>query len=155
MTVEKITPHIVVRGAERAAAWYAEALGAREQGRIAVPGGRLMSVDLRFGPAAVMIADEFPELGVVSPLSVGGTSTVLTLATDDAEALWERAVGAGAEVVEPLRDAFWGDRHGVLRDPFGHRWGVAQHLRDVPAAEVERAAAEAFGGGGATAQRAR
>jgi PhnB protein len=71
---------------------------------------------------------------------------VLTLGTGDAGALWRRAVDAGAEVLHPLQDQFWGDRHGQLIDPYGHRWGVAQHLRDVPPEEVVRAAAEAFGG---------
>jgi PhnB protein len=143
-----ITPHIVVRGAARAAEWYAEALGAEERSRIPLPDGRLMSVELWFGDAPVMVADEFPEMGVVSPLTVGGTSTVLNLSTDDVEALWARALAAGAEVLHPLADAFWGDRHGQITDPFGHRWGLAQHVRDVPPEEVARAAAAAFGGGG-------
>jgi PhnB protein len=142
-----ITPHIVVRDAARAAEWYAEALGAVERSRIPLPDGRLMSVELRFGDSPVMLADEFPEMGVVSPLTVGGTSTVLNLQTDDVDALWERALAAGAEVLHPLGDAFWGDRHGQITDPFGHRWGLAQHIRDVPPEDVARAAAEAFGGG--------
>ena len=98
-----ITPHIVVWNAARAAEWYAEALGAEERSRIPVPGGKLMSVELWFGDSAVMVADEFPEMGVLSPQSVGGTSTVLNLYTEDVDALWERAVRAGAEVLHPLR----------------------------------------------------
>jgi len=105
-----------------------------------------MSVELWFGDSAVMVADEFPELGVLSPQTVGGTSTVLQLYTEDVEILWKRAVDAGAEVLHPLQDVFWGDRHGQLTDPFGHRWGLAQHLRDVPSEEVARATATAFGG---------
>ena len=140
-----ITPHIVVRDAERAVAWYAQALGAEERSRIPLPGGRLMSVELAFGDSTVMVADEFPEAGVLSPLSVGGTSIVLNISTDDVDALWQRALDAGAEVLHPLADAFWGERHGQITDPFGHRWGLAQHIRDVPHDEVVRAAAEAFG----------
>jgi len=136
-----ITPHIIVRGAARAVEWYKEALGAEERSRVPLPGEKLMSVELRFGDSTVMVADEFPEMGVLSPQTVGGTSTVLHLYTEDVEILWKRAVDAGAVVLHPLQDQFWGDRHGQLTDPFGHRWGLAQHLRDVPSEEVARAAA--------------
>jgi PhnB protein len=141
-----ITPHLVVRGAARAAAWYVEALGAEERSRIEVPGGKLMQVELRFGDATVMLADEFEELGVLSPLSIGGTATVLHLSTDDVDALWQRAVDAGAEVRQPLSDAFWGERYGQITDPFGHRWGLAQRMRDVPEEEIAAAARVLFGG---------
>jgi PhnB protein len=105
-----------------------------------------MSVELWFGDSAVMVADEFPEMGVLSPQNVSGTSTVLNLYVEDVDALWERAVGAGAEVLHPLGNTFWGGRHGQITDPFGHRWGLAQHMRNVPSEEIIRAAAEAFGG---------
>jgi len=140
-----ITPHIVVRDAERAVEWYTRALGAEERDRIPLPGGKLMSVELAIGDSTVMLADEFPEAGVLSPLSVGGTSVVLNISTDDVDSLWQRALDAGAEVLHPLEDAFWGERHGQITDPFGHRWGMAQHIRDVPHDEVVRVAAEAFG----------
>jgi len=142
-----VTPHIVVRDAARAVEWYKQAFGAEERSRVPLPGGKLMSVELWFGDSAVMVADEFPEMGICSPQTVGGTSsTVLNLSTKDVDALWRRAVDAGAEVLHPLRDQFWGDRHGQLTDPYGHRWGLAQHLRDVPHEEIVRAAAEAFAG---------
>jgi PhnB protein len=143
---QSLTPHIVVRDAAGAAEWYKRALGAEERSRVPLPGGKLMSVELWFGDSAVMVADEFPEAGICSPQTVGGTSTVLHLSTEDVDALWKRAVDAGAVVLHPLQDQFWGDRHGQLTDPYGHRWGLAQHLRDVPPEEVARAAAEAFGG---------
>jgi PhnB protein len=139
-----ITPHIVVQGAERAAGFYREAFGAEELSRIPVPDGRLMSVELRIGDQALHLADEFPEMGVLAPPSIGGTAVVLALDVDDAEAAFARAVAAGAEVRQPLQDAFWGDRHGQLEDPFGHRWNISQHLRDVPHDEVVAAAARAF-----------
>jgi PhnB protein len=104
-----------------------------------------MSVKLVIGDAIVMLADEFPEMGVVSPLTVGGTSVVLTFAVDDADAAFARALEAGAQVVHPLSDTFYGDRHGQLMDPFGHRWGLSQHLRDVPLDEVVRGAAAVAG----------
>jgi PhnB protein len=142
----RIDAHIVVRDAARAADWYAQALGAEERERVPLPSGKLMSVELAFGESTVMVADEFPEAGILSPLSIGGTATVLNITTDDVDALWQRALEAGAEVLHPLADAFWGDRHGQIVDPFGHRWGLSQHIRDVPRDEVVRAAAEAFGG---------
>jgi PhnB protein len=123
-----------------------EALGAEERGRIPVPGGKFMQIELRFGESTVMIADEFPDWGVLSPLALGGTYGALTIETDDVDALWERALAAGAEVHSPLQDAFWGDRHGQIIDPFGHRWGLSQHLRDVPREEMVAAAAAMFGG---------
>ena len=141
-----ITPHIVVRDAARAADWYKQALGAEERGRIPLPGGKLMQVELWFGDSAVMLADEFPEAGILSPLSIGGTAVVLNLFSEDVQTLWERAVAAGAEVLHPLQDQFWGDRHGQVTDPFGHRWGLAQHVREVSRDEIMRAAAAAFGG---------
>src|SRR5215218_1493197 len=143
---QTITPHLVVRGAGAASARYQRALGAEERGRIPVPGGRFMQVELRFGDSTVMLADEFPELGVLSPRSVGGTVGALVIHTDDVDALWRRALAARAEVSLPLQEMFWGDRHGEIFDPFGHRWGLAQHLRDVPADQIRAAAAAMFGG---------
>ena len=139
-----ITPHIVVQGAERAAAFYGQAFGAEEVSRIPVPDGRLMSVQLRIGDQLLHLADEFPEMGVLAPPSIGGTAVVLALGVDDADAAFERAVAAGAGVRQPLQDAFWGDRHAQLEDPFGHRWNIDQHLRDVPHDEVVAVAAQAF-----------
>lgn len=141
-----VTPHFVVRDAARAAQWYADAFGAEERSRVPLPNGKVMSIELWIGDSAMMIADEFPEMGILSPLSVGGASVVFNIRSEDVNALWERAVGAGAEIWSPLQDAFWGDRHGQVTDPFGHRWGLAQHLRDVPADEIARAAAAAFNG---------
>jgi PhnB protein len=114
MPVSAVTPHIVVSDAAAAASWYAQALGAEERRRITLPGGKVMSLELRFGELPVMVADEFPEMDVLGPSSIGGTPVVLHLLTDDV-------------------------------DPFGHRWGLSQHLRDVPDDEIARAAAEAFG----------
>jgi PhnB protein len=145
MPITAVTPHIVVNDAAAACAWYTQALGARERQRIALPSGKVMSLELRFGELPVMVADEFPEMGVLGPLSIGGTAVVVHLLTDDVDALWQQAIDAGAEVRHPLQDAFWGERHGQIADPFGHRWGLSQHLRDVPPDELARAAAEAFG----------
>jgi len=139
-----LVPHIVVQGAGRAAAFYTEAFGAQEVSRIPVPDGRLMSVQLRIGGGLIHVAEEFPEMGVLAPPTIGGTPVVLALDVDDAEAAFTRAVAAGATVRQPLADMFWGDRHGQLDDPFGHRWNIGQHLRDVPQEEIAAAAAEVF-----------
>ena len=141
-----IVSHIVVREAGKAADWYARALGAQIGRRIEVPDGRFMQIELAFGDSQVMIADEFPEMGAVSPLPVGGTYGALTITTDDADALWKSALDAGAEVFHPLEDTFWGERHGQIVDPSGHRWGIAQRLEDVPDDEVQRRATAMFGG---------
>ena len=143
--MQAITPHIVVRGAEQAAEWYVRALGAEERSRVPLPDGRLLSVELRFGDSTVVLADEFPELDVVSPETIGGTAVVLHLTSDDVDTLWQRALETGAEVLHPLADQFWGSRQGQIADPFGHRWNLAQPLREVSPDELVRAAATAFG----------
>lgn len=139
-----ITAHIVVQGAERAVEFYQDAFAAQEVDRLPVPDGRLMSVQLRIGDALLHVADEFPEMGVLAPPSIGGTPVVLALDVADAEAVFAQAIAAGAQVRQPVQDMFWGDRHGQLEDPFGHRWNISQHLRDVPHDEVVAAAARAF-----------
>jgi PhnB protein len=145
-TAQTITPHLVVGGAEQAADWYQQAFGARAASKIPVPGGKFIQIEVRLGDSKVMLADEFPDMGVLSPLTLGGTYGALDITTEDADDLWDRAVAAGATVYQPLQDTFWGDRHGQVIDPFGHRWGISQHLRDVPPDEVTRAAAAMFGG---------
>jgi PhnB protein len=145
-----ITPHLVVGDADRAAAWYATVLGAEELMRIPAPGGKLMSVELRLGDSTVMLADEFPEMGIVSPQTLGGTYLALHLMVEDLDAVWRRALDAGAEVFHPVQDSFWGERHGQIIDPFGHRWGLAQYLRDVSREEILRGAQELFAAAGET-----
>jgi PhnB protein len=143
-TAHTITAHLVVRGAADAADWYRSAFGARVGRRIPLPDGRFIEIELRIGDSSVMIADEFPEHGIHSPLALGGTYGALHIATNDVDTLWARAIDAGAQVIQPLADQFWGDRFGQVLDPYGHRWGLAEHVRDVPADEVARSAADAF-----------
>jgi uncharacterized glyoxalase superfamily protein PhnB len=139
-----INAHIVVQGADRAAAFYRDAFGAEEIERIPVPDGRLMSVQLRIGESVLHIADEFAEMGVLAPPSIGGTPVVLALEVADADATFAQAIEAGATARQPVAEMFWGDRHGQLEDPFGHRWNITQHVRDVPHDEVVAAAAQLF-----------
>lgn len=140
-----LTPHLVTRDPAAAAAWYGSVLGAVEDRRITLPGGQVLTIELRFGDSRLAIGDEFPDMGIVSPLTLGGTYGALHLAVEDAGAVWHRALDAGARVFEPLHEAFWGDRTGQFIDPFGHRWAIDQHVRDVPPEEVARLAAAAFG----------
>jgi PhnB protein len=134
----ELSAHIVVADAS---------FGARERSRIALPGGTVMVVEVDFGGPVVHVASELPAAGIVSPLTIGGTATVLQLNVDDVDAVWARAVQAGASVHHELADAFWGERHGQLTDPFGHRWNLAQRIREVSHDELVAAAAQAFGGG--------
>ena len=142
----QLSIHLVVPDASEAAAWYAQAFGAQERSRIPLPGGVVMVVEVDFGGSVVHVASEFPDAGIVSPLTIGGTATVIQLNVDDVDAAWARALHAGATVHHELADTFWGERHGQITDPFGHRWNLAQRIRDVPHDELVAAAAQAFGG---------
>jgi PhnB protein len=139
-----ITPHIVVRNAARAAGFYREAFGAEEVSRVPVPDGRLMPVELRLGGGGLHLADEFPEMGVLAPPSIGGTAVVLALETDDVDAAFARAVAAGAEARLAPQDMFWGERQAQVEDPFGHRWSLGRRVREVPPEEIVAAAAALF-----------
>jgi PhnB protein len=143
----QLSAHLVVADASEAAAWYEQAFGARERSRIPLPDGTVMVVEVDFGGPVVHVGSEFPAAGIVSPLTIGGTATVIQLNVEDVDAAWARALQAGAAVHHELADAFWGERHGQLTDPFGHRWNLAQRVRDVPHDELVAAAARAFGGG--------
>jgi uncharacterized glyoxalase superfamily protein PhnB len=138
-----LTTHMIVDGAARAVAWYATAFGALERTRITLPDGRLIHVELDLGGSTVMLADAFPEHDAPGP--AGRLPFVLYLHVEDADAAWTRAIDAGATVVRPLADTFWGEREGQVDDPFGYRWGIGQHVRDVPIDEMAAAAAEVFG----------
>ena len=140
---QTITPQLVVRGAAAAIDFYARAFGASELLRNAAPDGeRIMHAELLLGGSRFLVHDEFPGEGVVGPAALGGTPVTLHLYVQDADATFRRAVDAGAEVVRPLQDAFWGDRYGILRDPFGHRWSVASRLEDLSPADLKARAAQ-------------
>ena len=139
-----VTPALLVRGAAQAIDFYTRAFGARELGRMPAPDGqRIWHAELQIGDARLMLADEFPEMGGHAPESLGGTPVSLHLYVEDADAVIQRAVDAGATVIQPPMDAFWGDRYGRIKDPFGHEWSVATHIEDVSEEEMRRRA-EAF-----------
>jgi uncharacterized glyoxalase superfamily protein PhnB len=143
-----VTPHIVLSDASGAIAFYKKAFGAEEMFRMPTPDGlRLLHASIRIGDSTIMMCDEFPEMGAGggrAPTTLGGSSTTLHLNVANADAAFDRAVGAGCTVTMPLADMFWGDRYGKLRDPYGHEWSIGQHLRDVPPAEIAKAAEEMF-----------
>jgi PhnB protein len=141
-----ITIHIIVHDAAAATDWYCSVLDAREEHRITLADGRLIDLQMRFGESKVVLADEFPEHDALSPKTTGASSAVFYLATDDVDALVARAVAAGAQLTRAAADWFTGDRDAQIIDPFGHRWGLTQHVRDVPRDEIERAAVKAFSG---------
>ncbi len=140
-----VTPHLVVRGAERAIEFYKKAFGAEEIRRSPGPGGLLTHAEVKIGDSLVMLCDEFPGMERwLAPASLQGTTTALHLYVEDADAVFARALAAGAKVSMPLMDAFWGDRYGRLSDPFGHEWSIATHKHDYTPAEVQKKAEEFF-----------
>jgi uncharacterized glyoxalase superfamily protein PhnB len=132
-----IQPYLHVRGATAAMEFYKQAFGATEIMRMQQPDGRLGHAEIRIGDSVVMLADEFPEYGSLSPQSTGGTGMGLHIYTEDVDAAFDRAVKAGAKVDMPVSDMFWGDRYGKLSDPFGHKWSIATHKRDMSLEEME------------------
>lgn len=140
-----LTPHLVCRNAAEAIDFYVRAFGAVEQGRLPGPDGRLMHAMLRIGDAPLMLVDEYPDQGALSPLALKGSPVTLHLYVADVDATVARAVEAGARVTMPVADMFWGDRYGRLEDPFGHQWSVATHQRDVSREEMAAAMAKAGG----------
>jgi PhnB protein len=140
-----LTPFMTVRDAERAIDFYKRAFGAEERGVMKGPDGKVMHAELKIGDSIIMLADEFPDFGVVSPESQGGgTSMGLHIYIEDVDAAFDRAVKAGAKVEMPVMEQFWGDRYGKLKDPFGHRWSIATHTRDLSREEMKRGMDEAM-----------
>lgn len=132
-----VTPHLVCAGASEAIEFYKKAFGAVETGRMPGPGGKIMHAQLRIGDSPVMLADDFPEFGCNGPQALKGTPVFIHLYVDDADAVFAQAVAAGAKTVMPLADMFWGDRYGQLDDPFGHRWSIATHKRDMTPQQMQ------------------
>jgi len=136
-----VTAHLVCAGAAEAIAFYVRAFGAEEVMRLPAPGGKLAHAALRIGDSMVMLTDEFPDWDANGPAALGGTPVTLHLTVPAVDDWFERAVEAGATARMAPADMFWGDRYGVVEDPFGHRWSMATHLRDVPLDEMTRAMA--------------
>ena len=141
-----ISVHLVVSDPELAARWYGDVFGAIEISRVAFPDGGVFAIGLLIGDTEVHLAGEYPAQGIISPLTLGGTYLALQVRADDVDTRFQRALQAGAMQFHPLADTAWGDRAGQFIDPFGHRWGLYRHDRDVSSEEVGRQVAKMFGG---------
>ena len=139
--MHSVTPHLVCAGAADAIAFYKKAFNAQELAQLAGPDGKLMHGMIKIGDSALMLVDEYPQWDSLGPKARNGTSVTLHRYVEDADAQFKQAIDAGCSVRMPLTDMFWGDRYGVLQDPFGHLWSIATHVRDVSPEEI-RAAAE-------------
>jgi uncharacterized glyoxalase superfamily protein PhnB len=136
-----ITPQLTVNGVAAAIEWYTRALGANELLRNLAPDGTsVMHAELLLGDSRFFVVDEFPE-SARSPRALGGSPVTLHLYVEDVDALFDRAVSAGAEVLLPVADQFWGDRYGMLGDPFGHRWSIASRIEDLSPRKLQERAA--------------
>jgi PhnB protein len=140
----RVTPYLHVDGAEGAIEFYTEVLGGQERMRMPGPEGRIGHAEIAVGNAVIMLADEFPEMGVLGPKSVGGTPVTLHVYVEDVDAAFQAALSRGATEVSAVENQFYGDRSGQFEDPWGHRWNVASHVEDVPPEEMEKRAAEAM-----------
>ena len=133
----RLSPHLVCDGAAAAIDFYKTAFGAEEVMRLAGPNGKLMHGSVMINGAMVLLVDEMPGHGVLGPKSLGGSPVTIHLVVPDVDAAVDRAVQAGATVVMPVADQFWGDRYGVVEDPFGHKWSIATPKPDAPRTEAE------------------
>ncbi len=133
-----VTPCLTINGAAAAIDFYKTAFGAKEIMRFPAPGGKIAHAELRIGDSRIMLADECPEMNARSPKSLGGTPSSLYVYVPEVDTVTSRAIAAGAKVIRPLQDQFYGDRSATLEDPFGHIWMVATHVEDVPPAELQK-----------------
>jgi len=142
-----LTPHLVVKGASRAIDFYKKAFGAQEIGRLTGPDGKsIMHANLKIGDSHVFLVDEMPQMGCRGPESIGATPVTIHMYVEDVDATFGKAVAAGAQVRMPVADMFWGDRYGILTDPFGHSWSLATHKEDLSPEEIGKRAQSACSG---------
>lgn len=140
-----LTPYLVVDDGEKAIKFYEKAFGAKLLNKSTIPKShKIMNAQLQIGDSVLMLCDEMPEQGSRGPNKLGGSPVMVHFYTDDATAAWNKAVAAGVEVVMPLDVTFWGDRYGMIRDPFGHVWSIATRVKKLSHAEMEAEAAKAF-----------
>ncbi len=143
----RVTPYLIVDGADAAIDFYKSVLGASERMRMEGPDGRIGHAELELGDSVIMLADEHPEMDIRGPKTVGGTPVSLHVYVEDVDAVFERAIGSGARALHPVEDKFYGDRLGSFEDPFGHHWNVASHVEDISPDEMSKRAADASAAG--------
>jgi len=139
-----VTPGLAVRDAVQALEFYKKAFGAKEKMRMPGPDGKIMHAEIMIGDSHIMVGEEMPEMNHLSPQALNGTPVNLYVYVKNVDKAYDQAVRAGATVVMQVMDAFWGDRHGALKDPFGHSWGLATRKRNLSAKEIKKAAQEWF-----------
>jgi PhnB protein len=139
-----LTPFLTIRDAAKAIEFYKAAFGAQERGVMKAPDGKVMHAELKIGDSIVMLSDEFPDFGSISPQALGGSASGLHIYLDNVDAAFDRAVKAGAQVEMPVMDQFWGDRFGSLKDPFGHKWSIATHVKDMSPEEMNQSMKDAM-----------
>jgi uncharacterized glyoxalase superfamily protein PhnB len=146
MSIHELFAYLCVEDARKAIEFYGNAFGATEKYRLAEPGGRIGHAELDFCGTTLMLSEEFPEFGIRGPRALGGTPITIHLHVDDADAVIQRAVAAGAQLEMEPKDQFYGERSGSIRDPFGHRWNIGHHIEDVTPEEMQRRYTEMMDG---------
>jgi PhnB protein len=136
-----VTPYLIVGDAAKAIEFYKQVFGATELVKIEAPGGKIGHAEIKIGDSPIMLGDEMPEMGYLSPQSLGGTPVTLMIYVEDVDSVASRAVAAGAQELKPVADQFYGDRSGSFADPFGHQWHIATHKEDVSPEEISKRAA--------------
>lgn len=139
-----ITPVLIVKNGDEAIEFYKNGFGVEERCRMKAPDGRVAHAELKLGDSVFMLSDEYPEMKCHSPKTIGGSPVSMYVYVDDVDSIFNKAISAGAKVLDPVKDQFWGDRHGRLEDPFGHLWSIATHKKDLSEEEMKKAAEAAF-----------
>lgn len=139
-----VTPYLIIDGAAKAIDFYKKAFNATELMRMQSPDGRIGHAEIKIGDSQVMLADEYPEMGYRSPQALGGAAVSLMVYVEQAEQTFKQALASGAQELQPMKDQFYGDRSGTLKDPFGHVWTISTHVEDVAPEEIRRRAEQYF-----------
>ena len=137
-SIHEVFAYLRVSDATKAIDYYCKAFGAEERYRLVEPSGRVGHAELVFGDTTIMLSDEYPEMGILSPKSIGGTSVSIHLHVDNADEVLARAEAAGGEIARPAQDQFYGERSGTVRDPFGHEWNIGHEIEKVSTEEMQR-----------------